>query len=113
MKICAPHWKALQAAIALRGMDKLVSQDGKEAAMRLSEEFEGKEAPFDPLMSCSMMIMSTALCMGGLYLLSTDCCPVCKAIKNIHNATKEEVEKDWIDGPADAALIHCQDHNLL
>jgi hypothetical protein len=30
-------------------MDKLVSQDGKEAAMRLSEEFEGKEAPFDPL----------------------------------------------------------------
>jgi hypothetical protein len=123
MKICDKHWTMLREAIQIRGLMHLVAKEGNEAAARIAEEIKGKEAPYDPLMSCNWMVTNEALRLGGLYLLNkADCCPICEAMEKLNGTpmneakelwTSREVEMAWINGPADAALDHCREHQLL
>lgn len=120
MKICLKHWGMLRSAIEDRDLTRLVAQDGREAMARLMET---KEAPFDPLMSCNWMIVNRALDTIGLYLLSQneDHCPICGVMDVCGDKpdnsgkiwTSEEIEFAWINGPADAALVYCQEHKLI
>jgi hypothetical protein len=111
----------LRKAIEDRNLMHLVAKSGNEAAVRLTEELKCKEAPYDPLMNCHWMIVNQALKCGGLYLISNnDYCPVCEAMKNLTGSdpngkvwTEQEIEKEWIEGPSNAALEYCKEHNLL
>lgn len=122
MKFCQSHWDKLRAAIELRGIGHLGAQSGPEAVERAKQELAGAatDATYDPLMSCHWMITGRALEMGGLYLMGPtpdggEYCPVCEVIAHTpaERASKEEVETNWIDGPADAALAYCREKGLV
>lgn len=94
MKMCAEHWKLCREAIALRGLEALVSRDGAELVERLEQQLRSGDpaAPgsFDPLMSLNWHFMNEALRCGGLYVMGADesgandgqYCPVCEFIKH-------------------------------
>lgn len=112
MQICKEHWEKLRAALATRGLDHLGAKSGEQAVADMNADLEGDERAYDPLMGCNWMITSRALSIGGLYLLGTkedgsQYCPVCEAVAG------GVEEKDWIDGPADAALAHCREAGLV
>lgn len=128
MKFCDDHWQKLRAAIAARGLDGLVARDGATAAANLQADVDDAKkgmpadpARFDPLMSAHNMVMTAALRMGGLYLLAGDYCPVCEVKKNMAGKPDEagkvwsadDIERDWINGPADGALGYAREHNLV
>lgn len=122
MKICQPHWDRLVQAIKDRGMWHLVAASGEIALENMKDDLEGKETPFDPLISCNNMIWSEGLNAGGLYLMTADLCPICEAIEHRKDVvepdlgrpfTKEEEESWWIDGPTNACLAHCQELGLV
>jgi hypothetical protein len=112
--ICQEHWDMLRKAIDDRGLTRFVAKSGKEAFQNTINELDGKEGPedYDPLMSCNWMIMAEAIRIGGVEVLSSPdtICPICKIRE--HNLDPE-VWKDWIDGPADAALDECKKRGLL
>jgi hypothetical protein len=121
MKFCQPHWDALRAAIEARGLGGLVAANGRDAHARMVAELKGTDEPadFDPLMSAHWMIVNRALEMGGLYLMTGDYCPICEVLKH-HPAdcgepscTPETLTRYWIDGPAEAALVHAREAGLL
>lgn len=116
MKMCEPHWEMLRQAIKDRGMWHLVADSAEEAGNRIAAMMrnggETKDT-FDPLMACNNMIMSTALQMGGGYLLAGNYCPICECVKHMEGkvdagtgevGTREMIEKHWTAGPADEAL---------
>ncbi len=123
MKPCQKHWEKLKAAIRSRGLWHLVAADGKAAMENVETDLRGRadDRNYDPLMACFFMITSRALDMGGLYLMTGDFCPVCEALKhrigvpdeNGSPCTEEGEESYWIDGPADAAMRHCQEIGLV
>lgn len=121
MKICQPHWNKLRAAIKDRGIDHLGAKSGKEAVEDALTELRGGEQDFDPAMACNNMIWSQGLKMGGLYLMGTkddgsEYCPICEALDKMSpppGSTREDCERWWIDGPADAALEECRRRGLV
>lgn len=120
MKICEPHWDKLRTAIKDRGIDHLGAKNGKDAVDNVAEELQGGQPDYDPTMACNMMIWNQALKMGGLYLMGqkedgSEYCPICEAIAHMSpppGMTKEQQERSWIDGPADAALDECRKRGL-
>lgn len=125
MQICPDHYEKLKAAIEARGLTRLIAKDAQTSFDAAVREIQGEPAEpgdYDPLAACCWMIMGRALEMAGLYLMTGDLCPVCEAMKHTahwpRNAQETEpageawVEKHWIDGPADAALAHCQRNGL-
>jgi hypothetical protein len=121
MKICKPHWDKLRTALRERGIDHLGAKSGKEAADDAVTELQGGDPEYDPTMACNNMIWSQGLKMGGLYLMSqkedgSEYCPICEAIAHMQppsGMTKEEQERSWIDGPADAALAESRRRGLV
>lgn len=122
MKMCQPHWNKIIQAVKDRGMWNLVSPSTEVALEGVKDQLEGREAPFDPLMSCNNMIFSRALELGGLYLMFGELCPICEAMlarKDMVDPdigrpyTPEEEESWWIDGPADACLSRCRELGLV
>ena len=83
MRFCQPHWDALRAAIEVRGLTVLVSENGEEAAAKLAGALQ--EGPsidnFDPLMNAQWLIATNAMQhisrAGGnpLYLMMSDGAP--------------------------------------
>lgn len=125
MKMCQPHWDKLHLAIEARGMGHLIAKSGQEVVGRMKKEAAGDESPetFDPLMSAWFQIMTRALEVGGLYLMTGDLCPVCEALAHTRLEpddttgkafkTKEELEAYWIDGPADSRLEYARSMGLV
>jgi hypothetical protein len=123
VKFCDDHVAKLRAAISARGLEHLVTKSESEAVARAKAEAEGNlpEGLYDPLLCAEHMIASKALELGGMYLLKGDYCPVCEAMvhasgtkdSNGRMITDKIVEKDWIDGPADAVLAYCRAQGLL
>ncbi len=124
MKFCQAHWDKLREAVKVRGLWHLVAQNGEQAIENEIAKIEGRadNRNYDPLMSCHWMIVNRALDLGGLYLMTGDYCPICESIKhtvgklkdeNDQPCTQEGEERYWIDGPADAALKHCQEIGLV
>lgn len=121
MRMCAPHWEKLRAAIKARGIDHIGAKNSVEAHANMVAELEGQSSNYDPLMSCHWMITNQALRMGGLYLMTqkedgSEYCPICEALLHMtpsEGTTKEQQEKSWIDGPADAALEECRKLGLV
>lgn len=115
MKICQRHWDMLRAAIDARGLSHLVARSGEEAIQRLARADGTSDIlDYDPLMVCNWMIMNQGLHSGGPYLLTADLCPICESFKVWVDAenTEADIERWWIEGPADAALLHCQLNGL-
>lgn len=123
MKFCQKHWDMLRAAIETRGLMHLVAKGGEAAMERAVDEINGvaTDATYDPLMAAHWMISGRAIEIGGLYLMTGDHCPVCEAMAHTSHwprAGETEplgeagVEKHWIDGPADAVLVYCQERGL-
>lgn len=123
MKFCQKHWDMLRSAIEARGLMHLVAKSGEAAMERAVEEVEGRadDTSYDPLMSAHWMISGRAIEMGGLYLMTGDLCPICEVVENTSHWPREGesepvgaawVEKQWIEGPADAALAYCQERGL-
>jgi len=114
-------------AIAARQFAEVCDESGvydhEKGRAALEARQSGAVAPkpeeFDPLMAAYWMVMNRALEMGGLYLMDRrpdggEYCPICEAgVKlgglpytdrpDLPAPTAEEVERMWIDGPADAA----------
>lgn len=108
MKICQPHWDRLKAKLDELKIGHLGAKSGEEAMKNIVTELEGRgdENDYDPLMDCNNMISSQGLNVVGLSLLAeTDRCPICESVKLY--------EEDWINGPAMAALSHCQEKGLI
>lgn len=117
MQFCQPHWDKLRAAIAERGLSHRIAQDGRAAAGRMKAEFEGTatDRTYDPLMDAHNMIVARALELGGLYLMTGDYCPICEAVTHSPKEvfpSVEDVERYWIDGPADSVKTYCVEHGL-
>lgn len=77
---------------------------------------------YDPLMEAHLMISGRAIQMGGLYLMSGDYCPICEVMTHMDGKPRDptgriwrapEIERAWIDGPADAVLEYCQERDLV
>ena len=115
MKFCQPHWDALRRAIDDRGLSHLVARDGAAAAELLRAQAEGEAGPeaYDPLMAAHNMIASWAVENGGLAMLQGDLCPVCEGMRRVTGVAPEEVERDLLTGPPDAALDYCREHGLV
>lgn len=116
MRFCQSHWDALRAAIDARGLSHLVARSGKEACERLVAESKGEatDATWDPLMAAHNMIVSRVLELGGPYIFTGDYCPVCEAIRgHAKHMTREQVEKHYTDGPADAVLQLAREKGLV
>lgn len=121
MKFCQAHWDQLRDAIKTRGIWPLVARNGMEAAERFVEELEGKasDASWDPLMAAHWAIGGRATEILGLYIFGTEVCPVCEVLTVHdskpceHGCTHDDVEKRWIEGPADAMLKHVRDTPVL
>jgi hypothetical protein len=113
MKMCQPHWDALRKAVADRGMGHLGAKSGAEAIVHMVTEIEGRAAEndYDPLMSCHNMIMSAAVGIVGLDLMKPPGpnCPVCMVM----DAARAAQEREFINGPADAALAECKKLGLI
>ncbi len=105
--MCADHWAALRAAISERGLDPFVSKSGKEAAARMVAELTGgaRRETFDPLMSAHNAIVSNAVEVVGLFILTVDGCPICYIAAEAPDGhpAKSDV-KNWIRYAADGAL---------
>jgi hypothetical protein len=118
MRICQDHWDKLRGALKERGIDHLGAQSGVELMENIKTTFDGGQPNYDPLIDCNNMIWSRGLEMGGLYLMNTkedgsSYCPICEAIVYQPSYTREDHERYWIDGPADAALAHCRMLGLI
>lgn len=121
MKICQKHWDMLRQAIKDRGLDHFGARNSDEVLENIQEELKGGKAEYDPLMDCNTMIWSQALKMGGAYLMEQKAdgsayCPICEALTHQiaePGKTKDDQERWWINGPADAALTHCQELGLV
>jgi hypothetical protein len=114
MKICPTHWQMLRDAVTERGMDKLVSRDGREACDRMIQEMEGQAPLFDPLLALNNHFWSEALRCGGLYLMGLNeqaehYCPICEFERHV----KGFDAKVRIGENADAMLEHCRTEGLL
>jgi hypothetical protein len=119
MQFCQSHWEQLRAAIDARGLAPLVSRNGQEGMEAfkawLADSPDG--ATFDPLVSAHFMIVDRALHALGPYLLG-DYCPVCEVVRVhpkpcLNGCTDEDVERAWINGPADGVLRHVQESPVL
>lgn len=121
MKICADHWAKVREAIKARGLDHLGAKSGQEAMADAVTQLQGGETQYDPLMDCNNMIWGRGLELGGLYLMGqkedgSEYCPICEALAHMEPAlgeTKEQQERYWIDGPADAALKCAREKGLV
>ena len=125
MKICPSHWDKLRAALDERGLTHLVG-NADSAREQITGELEGvpgSQLPRDPLLSASFSIMGVAIKNGGLYLMEGDYCPICEAVKHTtgvwrHPLTNElmtadQIERWWLDGPADAELQAARDRGSV
>lgn len=113
MRFCQLHWDNLRDAIRARGLWPLVAQNGADAIEREVQVIEGTatDATYDPLMACHWMISGRALEALGLYLMTGNYCPVCEVMRAHpkpcpQGCTDSDVERAWINGPANAALEH-------
>lgn len=111
-----PHWNDLREAIKERGLWHLVSKNGEEAIKSVTNQIEGKEHHYDPLMAGNFAIWSNALDAGGLYLMGKDengneYCPLCELDKHTNCDPKASVK--WITGCADEQLKICQEKGLV
>lgn len=115
MQICQTHWDMLRQAMEDRGLAHLIGAESAKA--QIEGELDGvpaDERPRDPLMSANFSIMGNAMQMGGLYMMMGDYCPICEVVKHTAGVWKNpqtdevmdatQVERWWIDGPADAEL---------
>lgn len=89
MRFCLPHWQELREAILAQGLESLIAKDGEEIAARLHSELEegAKKTNFDPLMAAHMAILSNALSVAGLVVMSpnedgSERCPLCYLVGN-------------------------------
>lgn len=80
MQMCEPHWNDLRAEVDRVGLCKFVAKSGEEIGKKLEHEIKTGEKVFDPLMSAFLAIVSNAVQMGGMYMLSGDFCPICESI---------------------------------
>lgn len=120
MRFCDKHWGMLRKAIDVRALTPLVARSGGEAAERAVDELEktATDATFDPLMSCHWMVCNFAVENLGLYLMGGDYCPICECLR-VHpkpcprGCTDEDLEREMIDGPANAALKHVKASAVL
>lgn len=125
VKFCLPHWERLRAAINERGLTSLIARGGAAAAERTTDEFKGTatDATYDPLMACHWMITNRALEGLGLYVLTTkedgsEYCPICEVLRRHpdpcpNGCTGDDVERYFINGPADAALEYVKRSPVL
>lgn len=114
MRICTAHWDALKKAIADRGIGHLGSKNSRQLHIAVVSEFEGRgaENEYDPLLACHFMVTGEALKVYGLVMLDPTAgwnCPICRFMEDARLAC----EREFIDGPADAALKHCRDLGLV
>lgn len=110
MKFCEDHWTKLRTAIDERGMTKLVSKSGEEAARRTTE------GGFDPLMGAHNSIVSNALERAGLELMNanpdgSERCPMCFLGSHCENCAV--IVETWIGKAADGALEEATSLGLL
>lgn len=137
MKMCPAHWLKIRNRITELGLYHLVAKSGREAHAQMVAELEGREEKkdYDPLMSCHWMITNRALEMGGLGMMmqpppgegwidekgQSHYCPICEAVRhrndgkpeNEPDATEEDVERFWIEGPTQAALSRARELGLV
>lgn len=121
MKFCEAHWQRLRDAIKDRGLDGLVSKDGKEAAAKTVAELEGgpSKSTFDPLLGAHNAILSNTLRVVGLVILGADekgehYCPICYLTQNCACGLGEKCEFfDWIERAADDARAHAVSLGLV
>lgn len=116
MKFCQPHWDQLRKTIENSGMGGLIAGSGERAAAALARQLSGavEKQDFDPLMNSNWAIMSHALKLGGLYLMSADeagnqYCPLCEAEKHGGPGTASS----WIEGCCDAQLQAARELGLI
>lgn len=122
MKFCMPHWEELRAAIKARGLDSLVSKGGEQAIAKLTSELDKGEATkdtFDPLMGAHNAILTRALDMVGLELMSpnedgSERCPLCFLISKCECTLGEGCHfKHWIPSVADFMLEEAKRYGLV
>lgn len=80
MKFCQPHWDALREAIADRGLEVLVAENGDEALTKMRRQLEGEDTidSFEPLLHAHGLIMGNTLNIlgpNGLYLMQPESVP--------------------------------------
>lgn len=108
MKMCMPHWEELKTAIDDRGLSKFIAPSGEVLAKNLVTELQGGEKKFEPLMGANIAIMSNALQMGGLYLMTGDFCPLCELEKHT-----PEKASNWIKYASDEQYEKAKKLNLI
>jgi hypothetical protein len=126
MKICDNHWKMLRECIDSRGLGHLVSKDTPQLLAKLQNDDGHTASNYDPLWRAMGMIYARAIDIGGIDLLynnqdGSEKCPVCEAIihtkfkdiKQTMPATKEDVEKYWIEEPVDCCLEVCKERGMI
>lgn len=127
MKMCQKHWDRLIELIKERGMWSLVG--GPETARaELQAAIDGDpEREFDPLLRANSMVMSQALSMGGLYLMSakpdgSEYCPICEAVTHMSQvplqpggppAGEQWVENHWTVGVVDSIQQLLRERGVL
>lgn len=115
MRICKEHWQMMRDSIDEHGMTSLVAKSGEEAMENTLAEFQGQEAPFDPLMSMHWHWTNSALHNGGLYLLGLDengkeYCPVCEFMTHLDSFVNPKKE---IDDVSKEMVKYCREKGLI
>jgi hypothetical protein len=108
MKFCDIHWSGLRAAIGARGMGDLVAKSGYEIHDKLKQELESGPAAenFDPLMHAHNAIVTNALRVAGLDVMTNNGCPICFLNDCSVKVGRPENFEVWFDRAADDALKH-------
>lgn len=106
MRICPPHWQQLRGEIQSRRMWHLVPENGEEANQALID------GQFDPLISATHIIMSSAIGYGGLAVTNnnddgSERCPVCYGMG--FNSEWEEC----IVQAADSVMLYAREQGFI
>lgn len=120
MNLCEKHWEELKQAIKDRGLYHLVAKSPEEATQNAVDSLEGKEPPFDPLMSASNMIFSHALDAVGFDVMRPEegadkpPCPICHMLKVCSCGRGDGCDiNNWIKYAADGALQYAREKQLV
>lgn len=110
MQICKDHWRDVREAITERGLDGLVSKDGKAAFDAMERQLRGQDdkRDFDPLMNANWAICSAYLRDVGLAGMVGDKCPLCEVEKS-----KPGLAANWIAGCATDQLEQARELGLV
>ncbi|HEY5201629.1 MAG TPA: hypothetical protein VIJ31_12065 [Acidothermaceae bacterium] len=121
MKFCQPHWDALRAEIADRGLGQFVASGGHDAARRMKAELMEASAAsnFEPLMGAHWAILKNLTASRGFAIMLIDGCPLCAANEQ-HLAECTDAEcgqpayyDKWLGRAADDQLQIARDMGLL